>query len=172
MVSRKVAKLGVKREPGFLYFVDRSGDVWAVTSIKTNIEKKKVLVARAGIQKKPNCLYYLDKNGDVCEVLMNRSGKQKMAREDLAKPTVKYLVYEQMLNNRRFYRSKKVLLATRARNISISVPTVDEENYGVHINYEAKNKGLFSPISKFVSLAKPASNIRIVNKIPRKYLNK
>ncbi|MCK4670731.1 MAG: hypothetical protein KAT43_06020 [Nanoarchaeota archaeon] len=172
MASRKVARLGLKKEPGFLYFVDRNGDVWAVNSIKSNIEKEKKLVAKAGVQKKENCLYYLDTDGDVCEVQMNRSGKQKKSKEELAKPTVKYLVYEQMQKTGRIYRSKKILLAQRSRDISITIPKVENGKYGITINYQAKNRGMYSQTAKFIALAKPASNIRIVNKIPRKYLNK
>lgn len=172
MASRKVARLGLEREPGFLYFVDRKGDVWAVKSIKSNIEKEKVLVARAGVRKKANCLYYLDKDGDVCEVKMNRSGKQKKAREELARPTVKYLVYEQQQKTGRIFRSKKILLAQRAREINITKPMVSRGKYGILVNYQARNKGIYAPISKFVALARPASHIRVVNKIPKKYLNK
>jgi hypothetical protein len=37
------------------------------------------------------------------------------------------------------------------------------------LSYEAKVSTQYAPTEKFVKLAEPANNVRLVNKVPRKY---
>lgn len=78
-MGKVIAKTGIKREKGFLYFVNKKGDVAKVAMArggkKTN--KKQEIVAKCGIKRQVGYLYYVDKKGDVCEAKMQRGGKKK-----------------------------------------------------------------------------------------------
>ncbi|MFA5062676.1 MAG: hypothetical protein WC578_01200 [Candidatus Omnitrophota bacterium] len=77
-MAEKIAKLGVKRQKGFLYYIDKQGDVscakMARGSKKGGSPKK---VAKCGIKRKEGYLYFLDKQGDVSCAKMKRGGKKK-----------------------------------------------------------------------------------------------
>lgn len=72
-MAQKVAKAGVKREEGFLYFIDKQGDVsrakMARGGKKGGTPQK---VAKVGIKKEKGFLYFLDKQGDVSRAKMVR----------------------------------------------------------------------------------------------------
>jgi hypothetical protein len=72
-----VAKTGVKREKGYLYFINKDGDVAKVQMARAgkSTSKKKEVVAKSGITKKKGFLYFLDKNGNVGEAKMARGRK-------------------------------------------------------------------------------------------------
>jgi len=80
-MAEKVAKIGVKREKGFLYYVDKQGDVscakMARGSKKGGSPKK---VAKCGIKRKEGYLYFVDKQGDVSCAKMKRGGKKKKGK--------------------------------------------------------------------------------------------
>ncbi len=79
-MAQKVTKVGVKREKGYLYFVDKQGDVscakMARGSKKGGSSKK---VAKAGVKKMAGYLYFIDKQGDISCAKMVRGGKKKKA---------------------------------------------------------------------------------------------
>jgi len=74
--KEKVLKLGIEREEGFLYFVDKEGDlskaVMARGGKKGGKAKK---VHKAGIKKAKGYLYFLDKEGDISRSLMKNAKK-------------------------------------------------------------------------------------------------
>ena len=69
-----VAKTGVKREDGYLYFINKNGDVARVQMARAGkkTSKKQEVVAKAGITKKKGYLYFLDKKGNIGEAKMAR----------------------------------------------------------------------------------------------------
>jgi len=77
-MAEKIVKLGIKRQKGFLYYIDKQGDVscakMARGAKKGGSPKK---VAKCGIKRKEGCLYFLDKQGDVSCAKMKRGGKKK-----------------------------------------------------------------------------------------------
>jgi hypothetical protein len=77
-MAEKVLKLGIKRQKGYLYFLDKKGDV---SCAKMARGKKKggspQKVAKCGITKKKGYLYFLDKKGDVSCAKMKRGGTRK-----------------------------------------------------------------------------------------------
>ena len=77
-MAQKMQKLGIKREKGFLYYVDKDGDVscakMARGSQKGGKPKK---VSKCGIDRKEGYLYFVDKQGDVSCAKMVRGGKKK-----------------------------------------------------------------------------------------------
>ncbi|MDD5617893.1 MAG: hypothetical protein PHG69_02260 [Candidatus Omnitrophica bacterium] len=77
-MAQKVAKAGVKRKEGYLYFVDKKGDI---SCAKMARGKKKggkpQKVAKVGVKKMKGYLYFVDKQGDVSCAKMVRGGKRK-----------------------------------------------------------------------------------------------
>jgi uncharacterized protein YggE len=76
-MAEKVAKVGVKREDGYLYFIDKKGDVSRTKMARAGkkAKGKAEVVARAGVKKEKGYLYFLDKNGDVSRAKMARGKK-------------------------------------------------------------------------------------------------
>lgn len=77
-MAMKVEKVGVKKVKGYLYFVDKRGDV---SRAKMARGKKKggkpEKVAKVGIKKKVGYLYFIDKKGDISCAKMVRGGKKR-----------------------------------------------------------------------------------------------
>jgi hypothetical protein len=74
-MAQKVEKLGIKREKGYLYYLDKKGNV---SCAKMARGKKKggspKMVAKCGIKRKEGYLYFIDKQGDVSCAKMKRGG--------------------------------------------------------------------------------------------------
>ena len=77
-MAMKVEKVGVKKAKGYLYFVDKRGDV---SRAKMARGKKKggkpEKVAKVGIKKKVGYLYFIDKKGDISCAKMVRGGRKR-----------------------------------------------------------------------------------------------
>ncbi len=77
-MAQKVAKVGVKRQKGFLYFIDKAGDVSCAVMARGNKKGgKPKKVAKVGIDKKDGYLYFLDKQGDISCAKLLKGGKKK-----------------------------------------------------------------------------------------------
>jgi len=78
-MAQKVAKAGVKKEKGYLYFVDKQGDVSRAVMARGGRKKgqkgKKEKVAKVGVKKESGYLYFVDKAGDVSRAKMARGRK-------------------------------------------------------------------------------------------------
>lgn len=80
-MAKKVAKVGVKKEKGYLYFVDKKGNV-ARAKMARGKKKGKAkiqVVAKVGVKKQKGMLYFIDKQGDVSCAVMARGGRKKKA---------------------------------------------------------------------------------------------
>jgi len=77
-MAQKVAKAGVKKEKGYLYFVDKHGDVsrakMARGGKKGGGAQK---VAKVGAKKESGYLYFVDKQGDISRAKMARGRKRR-----------------------------------------------------------------------------------------------
>ena len=72
-MAQKVAKAGVKREDGFLYFIDKQGDIARAKMARGGKKGGKIQkVQKVGIKKEKGFLYFLDKQGDVSRAKMVR----------------------------------------------------------------------------------------------------
>ena len=74
-IGKVVAKAGVKRASGYLYFIDKKGNVARVKMARGGKKKGKSVVevvAKTGVKKEKGFLYYLDKKGDVAAAKMAR----------------------------------------------------------------------------------------------------
>ena len=74
-MAEKVAKVGVKKENGWLYFVDKNGDISRSKMARGGRKKgatKTEKVSKVGVKKESGYLYFVDKNGDVSRAKMAR----------------------------------------------------------------------------------------------------
>ncbi len=78
-MAEKVVKVGVKRQEGYLYFLDKNGNVSRAKMArgKKKGKSKIEVVAKVGVKKKSGYLYFVDKQGDVSMAKMVRGGKKK-----------------------------------------------------------------------------------------------
>lgn len=77
-MAEKVAKAGIKRKKGYLYYVDKRGNV-----VETKMARGKAkggggkVIAKPGVKKVKGYLYFIDKKGDVSRAKMLRGGRKK-----------------------------------------------------------------------------------------------
>jgi hypothetical protein len=77
-MAKKVAKVGVKKVKGYLYFIDKQGDVsCALMARGAKKGGKPKKVAKVGIKKLSGFLYFIDKQGDISCAAMVKGGKKK-----------------------------------------------------------------------------------------------
>ena len=75
-MAEKVMKAGVTREEGFLYFIDKDGDVSKVQMARGGKKGGKAKkVEKTGVKKEKGYLYFLDKKGDVSRAKMVNAKK-------------------------------------------------------------------------------------------------
>ncbi len=73
-MAQKVAKVGIKKEDGYLYFVDKNGDISRAKMARGGKKGgKPQKVAKVGIKKEVGYLYFVDKNGDISRAKMARN---------------------------------------------------------------------------------------------------
>ncbi len=81
-MKEKVMKCGIKRKKGYLYYLDKKGNV---AEAKMARGKKKgggsKVIAKTGIKKKKGYLYFIDKKGDVSCAKMVRGGRKKKKKK-------------------------------------------------------------------------------------------
>lgn len=81
--AQKVVKCKVAREPGFLYFIDKKGNVARAKMARPGEKKgkrKQDIVEKCEVKREEGFLYYIDKEGDVARVPMAR-GRKKAAKK-------------------------------------------------------------------------------------------
>ena len=75
-MAEKVAKVGIKRKKGYLYYVDKRGNV-----VETKMARGRAkggggkVIAKPGVKKVKGYLYFIDKKGDVSKAKMRRGGR-------------------------------------------------------------------------------------------------
>ncbi len=77
-MAEVVAKVGVKKVKGYLYFVDKKGNVARAAMSRAGRKKGKAkieVVAKAGVKKVPGYLYFVDGKGHVSRAMMARGRK-------------------------------------------------------------------------------------------------
>ncbi len=76
-MAEKVAKLGVKREKDFMYYI-KGGAVWKVPRKQPGQAKgKSEKVHDAGVQQDVNYIYFLDRDGDVARAKRAIGGQKR-----------------------------------------------------------------------------------------------
>jgi hypothetical protein len=78
-MAKVLVKCGIKRQNGWLYFVDKKGNAARVKMArkgeKTN--KKQEVLVKAGVKRQSGFLYFIDKAGNIACAEMSRGGKKK-----------------------------------------------------------------------------------------------
>ncbi|MEK6900330.1 MAG: hypothetical protein AABX05_04365 [Nanoarchaeota archaeon] len=77
-MAEVVAKVGVKKVKGYLYFVDKKGNVARAAMSRAGRKKGKAkveVVAKAGVKKVSGFLYFVDSKGHVARAMMARGRK-------------------------------------------------------------------------------------------------
>lgn len=77
-MAEKVAKVGIKKEDGYLYFVDKKGNISRAKMARGGGKKGKSKpqeVAKVGVKKAKGYLYFVDKKGDISRAKMARGRK-------------------------------------------------------------------------------------------------
>jgi len=90
-MAEKVAKMGVKREPGYLYFL-RGSDVWKTPMKRAggpSAAGKAEKVASGGFKREEGYLYFLDSNGDVARAKRAVGGQKRKKAKLKAAPKKK-----------------------------------------------------------------------------------
>lgn len=79
-MAELVAKANVKKADGYLYFVDKQGDVSRAKMVRGRAKKgkqKAEKVCKVGVKKEKGYLYFVDKKGNVSRAKMVRGGRKK-----------------------------------------------------------------------------------------------
>ena len=77
-MAELVAKVGVKKQAGYLYFVDKHGDISRAKMARAGKKGGKIeKVAKAGVKKATGWLYFVDKKGNISRAKMVRGGRRK-----------------------------------------------------------------------------------------------
>jgi hypothetical protein len=70
-MAEKVQKVGVERNTGYLYYIDKQGDVSRAKMARGGKKGgKPEKVQKVGIKKDKGFLYFLDKKGDISRAKM------------------------------------------------------------------------------------------------------
>ena len=88
-MATKVARTGVRREKGFLYYLDKRGNVSRAPMARGGGKPgrgKPKMVAKAGVKREDGWLYFIDKDGDVARTRMARPGSRRRRATARRKP--------------------------------------------------------------------------------------
>jgi hypothetical protein len=94
--AEKVAKAGVTREGGWLYYIDKQGNIARSRMVRGGQKKKPgdkaEVVAKTGVTRDNNYIYFMDDNGDVARVPRSKGGtarSKKKTKKAAKKPAKK-----------------------------------------------------------------------------------
>jgi hypothetical protein len=75
-MAEKVKKCGIKKEKGYLYYLDKNGDV-ARSKMARGGQKGggATVIQKVGVKREEGYLYFIDKDGDVSRAKMARGRK-------------------------------------------------------------------------------------------------
>ena len=77
-MAEKAMNTGINREGGYLYFIDKEGDISRVKMARGRKGRgSPEKVKKAGIKRETGYLYFIDKQGDICKSKMMRGRKKK-----------------------------------------------------------------------------------------------
>ncbi|MFH0874701.1 MAG: hypothetical protein V1859_02100 [archaeon] len=76
-MAEVLCKCGIKREKGYLYFVNKDGNAARVKMARKGqkVDKKQEVMHKCGIKRADGYLYFIDKNGNAARAKMARGRK-------------------------------------------------------------------------------------------------
>ena len=80
-MAKVLCKCGIKRESGYLYFVNKQGHAARVKMKRPGMKGgfKQEVLEKSGIKRESGMLYFIDKQGNIACVAMARGGRKKKA---------------------------------------------------------------------------------------------
>lgn len=88
-MATKIAKTGITRERGWLYYLDKKGDVSRAKMARGGGKKpqkaKPQVVTKVGVTRETGFLYFIDKDGDVAKTRMAKPGARRSTAKRSAK---------------------------------------------------------------------------------------
>ena len=88
MASEVLLKIGIKREPGWLYYLDKQGNAARTPMARrdgTAVEGNTEVLSRNEVKREKGYLYFIDKNGDVARSPMHRGGAKGTRKKSRSK---------------------------------------------------------------------------------------
>ena len=81
-MATKVTKVGVKKEEGWLYYLDKRGNISRARMGRGRKapKGKPQVVAKLGVKRKSGFLYFVDKQGDLSMAKLSRKGRKRKAK--------------------------------------------------------------------------------------------
>ena len=77
-MAQKIAKAGIKRQKGYLYYLDKQGDISRAKMARGGSKGgRPEKVKKVGVKREEGFLYFIDKQGDVSRAKMVRGGKRR-----------------------------------------------------------------------------------------------
>jgi hypothetical protein len=89
-MATKIARTGITRERGWLYYLDKNGDVSRTKMARGGgrVPKgKPQRIAKVGVKREDGFLYFVDKDGDVAKAKMARPGTRRASARRAPKRT-------------------------------------------------------------------------------------
>jgi len=91
-MASKIARTGITRERGWLYFLDKKGDVSRARMARGGGKAQKgkpQVVAKVGVKREDGFLYFIDKDGDVSKTKMAKPGARRSAKRAAPRKTAR-----------------------------------------------------------------------------------
>ncbi|MBS3170433.1 hypothetical protein J4223_01495 [Candidatus Woesearchaeota archaeon] len=90
-MAKVLCKCGIKRESGYLYFVNKQGHAARVKMKRPGMKGgfKQEVLEKCGIKRESGMLYFIDKQGNVACVAMARGGRKKKTTKKTVKKAKK-----------------------------------------------------------------------------------
>ena len=90
--AEKVAKAGITREAGWLYYLDKTGNVSRSRMARgaggvKNAKGEAQVIAHTAVKRDNGFIYFIDVEGDVSRTPRNKGGVAKKAEEPKAAPS-------------------------------------------------------------------------------------
>ncbi len=79
-MATKIQKTGITRERGWLYYLDKNGDVSRTKMARGGGRAQKgkpQRIAKVGVKRENGFLYFIDKDGDVAKAKMAKPGSRR-----------------------------------------------------------------------------------------------
>ena len=79
-MATKINKTGITRERGWLYYLDKNGDVSRTKMARGGgraPKGKPQRIAKVGVKRENGFLYFIDKDGDVAKAKMAKPGSRR-----------------------------------------------------------------------------------------------
>jgi virulence-associated protein VapD len=78
-MAEVLQKCGIKRQSGYLYFIDKKGNAARVQMARKGkkTSTKQEVLCKCGLKREKGYLYFVDKNGNAARAKMARGGKKK-----------------------------------------------------------------------------------------------